>query len=384
MCASHLDTDEDGLLDHWETKGVDIDQDGAIDLNLATMGANPLHKDLFLEIDWLTRDGSKDFSPQPAALAFLRDAFALAPVPNPDGVPGITVHIDAGRRKVPGTSLSINMGVGPLEGGDQISANGQHIAVVYFGPNGSVNFPGVVTRSFTDIKQNLSTHDKGCESGFHYVLFADRHTAPNVGSSGLAEIGFYGPSDDESIPGNDVIVSLQGLRDPQNLRVPPLSPTSSTIPTPLGFLQGQTLLHELGHNLGLRHGGINSQTSSPPGHPNFVSAFVNRTPEYRSVMNYSYQFYPDTAGTLVRDYSRSSGAGIFNDWANLKLDFSSYLDYLSVSTNKGRGGPIDAFQQPEPDIEVLQQIHGPFDGQSPVATIVQPSPNVASPCSAVR
>ena len=53
--AAHLDTDGDGLLDHWERLGggIDIDQDGTIDLDLKSMGADPLHKDIFLEIDWL-------------------------------------------------------------------------------------------------------------------------------------------------------------------------------------------------------------------------------------------------------------------------------------------------------------------------------------------
>ena len=45
------DTDGDGLLDSWETSGLDINGDGTIDLDLPAMGANPLHKDLFVEVD---------------------------------------------------------------------------------------------------------------------------------------------------------------------------------------------------------------------------------------------------------------------------------------------------------------------------------------------
>ena len=40
--GNHLDSDQDGLLDHWETDGIDMDQDGAVDLQLSSYGANPL------------------------------------------------------------------------------------------------------------------------------------------------------------------------------------------------------------------------------------------------------------------------------------------------------------------------------------------------------
>ena len=45
------DSDADGLLDSWETIGFDADGNGTIDVNLPAMGANPQHKDLFLELD---------------------------------------------------------------------------------------------------------------------------------------------------------------------------------------------------------------------------------------------------------------------------------------------------------------------------------------------
>ena len=45
------DQDGDGLLDNWETAGLDADSNGTIDVNLPAMGANPLRKDIFLELD---------------------------------------------------------------------------------------------------------------------------------------------------------------------------------------------------------------------------------------------------------------------------------------------------------------------------------------------
>ena len=47
--GNHLDSDQDGLLDHWETTGIDMDQDGVVDLNLSTYGANVFTRDLFLQ-----------------------------------------------------------------------------------------------------------------------------------------------------------------------------------------------------------------------------------------------------------------------------------------------------------------------------------------------
>ena len=48
------DADGDALPDLWEEEGVDTDGDGTIDLDLPAMGADPLHKDIFLEIDHMT------------------------------------------------------------------------------------------------------------------------------------------------------------------------------------------------------------------------------------------------------------------------------------------------------------------------------------------
>ena len=51
---SPVDTDADGIADSWEASdmGIDIDDDGTVDLKLGqNYGAGPQHKDLFVEID---------------------------------------------------------------------------------------------------------------------------------------------------------------------------------------------------------------------------------------------------------------------------------------------------------------------------------------------
>ena len=52
--TGYPDMDGDGLLDHWETFGLDADGDGDIDVDLPGFGADPMHKDLWLENDWVT------------------------------------------------------------------------------------------------------------------------------------------------------------------------------------------------------------------------------------------------------------------------------------------------------------------------------------------
>ena len=64
----------DGLLeDHWEINGIDMG--GGVVLDLPLMGANPHHKDLFLELDWVP-----GFEPQRAEILKLKEAFAKAPI----------------------------------------------------------------------------------------------------------------------------------------------------------------------------------------------------------------------------------------------------------------------------------------------------------------
>ena len=76
-----VDTDGDGLLDNWETSGLHVTV-GGVDkfVNLPAMGADPLHKDIFVEADYMT-----GHQPIPSAIWVIADAFNNSPVANPDG-----------------------------------------------------------------------------------------------------------------------------------------------------------------------------------------------------------------------------------------------------------------------------------------------------------
>src|SRR4029077_11895972 len=69
------DSDGDGLPDDWERNGVTID--GKF-INLPAMGANPLHKDLFVHADWMDPDPARRsviFKPSAKAMKIVTDSF---------------------------------------------------------------------------------------------------------------------------------------------------------------------------------------------------------------------------------------------------------------------------------------------------------------------
>ena len=43
----------DGIPNTWELKGYDADGDGKIDVDFPAMGADPNHKDIFVEMDYM-------------------------------------------------------------------------------------------------------------------------------------------------------------------------------------------------------------------------------------------------------------------------------------------------------------------------------------------
>jgi len=95
LVANTRDTDGDGLSDGDEVFGVD---DSAHPQYLSRWGADPMHKDVFVEVD--RRDPA---SSQPTFSAAQYDLVSLAygggdalDLRNPDGLPGINVHVDAG------------------------------------------------------------------------------------------------------------------------------------------------------------------------------------------------------------------------------------------------------------------------------------------------
>src|SRR5258706_10216658 len=105
------DTDGDGLPDRLEDVSGLKHPSGELLPDLHAMGAHSRHKDLFTEIGamWAqpgTAYGSgaiqevdgagHNHLPTPPVVKMLGDAFRNAPVTNPDGLDGITLHLDVG------------------------------------------------------------------------------------------------------------------------------------------------------------------------------------------------------------------------------------------------------------------------------------------------
>jgi hypothetical protein len=240
VCISNNpdDIDGDGILNKWELEGIDINSDNKIDLNLAALGASPVYKDLFLEIDYM-----KYHKPYSSVIPNVIREFEDAPVCNPDGSKGINLHIELD---------------------DQID-NHKDSIIVFEKINGewketwrgfdeikNVYFGNITQRSDDDNSMNILAAKRQV---YHYGLFG--HTFDNRPNSGISR----------GIPAMDFIVSL-GYNNW------PIHPTTQHhVGTP--DLQEGTLMHEFGHNLGLFHGGNDHNNSKA---------------NYFSVMNYDFQF----------------------------------------------------------------------------------------------
>ena len=182
--AYNPDIDGDGIPNTWELKGYDADGDGKIDVDYPGMGANPLKKDIFVEMDYMPGLLASE-----EELDRITESFTQLPVRNPNGTTGINIHLDAGSAR----SAKYNLG-----GGNEVAH-----------------------------EQLDNTMTKWAE--------------------------------------------IWGKSATSDVRV-------------------GTFIHELGHNLGLGHGGTDD---------------VNDKPNYLSVMNYMYQIYGvrRASGELKFSYS---------------------------------------------------------------------------------
>ena len=263
------DADGDALPDVWEEDGVDADGNGTIDLDLPAMGADPLHKDVFLEIDHMQGHGLLQ-----SAVDVVTQAFADAPVANPDGTTGIALHVDNG----PGSTM--NPRTGATWGGRSDRDELPHVEVLGERVGGEYDWT-----EFDVLKGTSFGGER--EPVFHYAISGHGYGSPTETSSGISR----------GIEASDLLVTLGvGCAGTG-------ADCTHTQPEQAG-----TLMHELGHNLGLRHGGGDG---------------VNFKPSYLSIMNYAFQF----AGLQSRtqpprfDYSR----------------FTIALDERALNENAGFG-----------------------------------------------
>ena len=238
------DSDGDGLPDLWEINGVDFDGDGIIDLPLNEMGADPNKPDIFVEVDWMSNKPAEydhflfwdrlvseeiTFKPRDVSLWLVYYQFKEH---------DINLHIDAGPESV---DYVTGKKWGPLSGGNEL-------------PYEETLQLGSDFTKWNDIATNHFTKERW--NSFRYCIFCNRYDyGKGSESSGIAS----------DIPGQFFIVASR----------------EGDFNTPGRVDQAGTFMHELGHTLGLAHGGILSD-----GTKDLETLYK---PNYLSIMNYYYQ-----------------------------------------------------------------------------------------------
>jgi hypothetical protein len=254
-----VDTDRDGLPDLWETTGIDADGNGSVDLDLAALGAHPLRKDVFLEIDSMScalagtcaAGDPASFGPVDGVVSDVVAAFANAPVTNPDASTGIRFHVNVSE-VIPEISVSFSLARGLRDGG----------------PNCFSLWGSPAERAAS----NCDAIIRAYAMSHHWTLFArlitDRPGAGGYGSF-FSNIFTVHPHGWQTLFGPDVIALAGGIR----------------------AAQAGLVVHEIGHNFGLEHGGVFDPT--------------NCKPNYLSVMNYPLATLAVDPGRPL-DYSRQA------------------------------------------------------------------------------
>jgi uncharacterized protein YjbI with pentapeptide repeats len=343
------DTDGDGLVDVWETNtGTLRDPAGNPLPPLWNMGANPNVPDLFVEVNWTgSADAARPYgvhNHRPSRLALnnvatvFRNAapraFPRACNPGVAGDCAINVHFDVGNTYQCGdrdgngqcdaaprggtaptlptadqcrASWTVDCSIVPWKdaAGNVMARGGNQ-----FGEQPSATFPDVpggvtgwktgfrVLRDQLVVKgtntkcTNLATQtceplfQRARKDMFRYALFGHWIGIPSLSSptrpastSGVADSG-----------GADLMVTLGGW-------------ANSNLP----FIEAATFAHELGHTLGLRHGGV-TERSLTGGAAGVPTPEPNCKPNYQSVMSYLFQVRglrdPRQGGLPVIDFSR--------------------------------------------------------------------------------
>ena len=302
--ATLTDSDKDGLPDIWEEEGVVL-ADGT-EIPLPDWGADPKRPDLFLQLNWMASEydtlgcdsnaarecanaNRTSYAPSTQGLDDMVDLFADH---------GITLHIDAGEHYTNIANYNERFGGESLDYRD-----------VYFDPSQHEAFQLIDTINELGERANI----------FRPGVLGDRMRAGS-NATGLSLVGdnsFY-------------VANPGGRANEEQVR--------------------NSILHEFGHTLGLRHWGA----------AKYVKDFAEGSPMqdgYHSVMNYNHQFnyfnYSEQA------YFANTPQGrvlIPADWDSLVLNsprIGAYAESIGARADIAEV-EVEAIEQPEEIVETTQ------------------------------
>ena len=299
--ATLADTDGDGLPDIWEEQGVVL-ADGT-EIPLPDWGADPERPDLFMQLNWMSSEydtlkcdtraarecasaNRTSYAPSKQGLDDLVDLFADH---------GISLHIDAGEHytNIPNYS--------DVHGGETLEYRDS-----YFDPSKFEAFQLINTINNLGDRANI----------FRPGVLGDRMRAGS-NATGLSLVGdssFY-------------VANPGGRANDEQVR--------------------NTILHEFGHTLGLRHWGAQQ----------YVTDIAEGSPMqagYQSVMNYDRQF--DYFNYSEKPYFADTPAGkvlVPADWDSLVLD-NPRIGAYAESIGARAKAEVEEIEQPEEVVEVEQ------------------------------
>ena len=299
--ATLVDSDGDGLPDIWEEQGVVL-ADGT-EIPLPDWGADPERPDLFMQLNWMSSEydtlkcdtraarecanaNRTSYAPSTQSLDDLVDLFADH---------GISLHIDAGEHytNIPNYS--------DVHGGETLEYRD-----FYFDPSKFEAFQLINTINNLGDRANI----------FRPGVLGDRMRAGS-NATGLSLVGdssFY-------------VANPDGRANDEQVR--------------------NTILHEFGHTLGLRHWGAQQ----------YVTDIAEGSPMqagYHSVMNYDRQF--DYFNYSEKPYFADTPASkvlVPADWDSLVLD-NPRIGAYAESIGARAKAEVEEIEQPEEVVEVEQ------------------------------
>lgn len=266
------DSDGDGLCDEWEVAGVDFDEDAVPDLTLP--GATVGRRDLYVELDTMEKGiGAAGVDPRPAksALDEVRRAFAAAP--------GGGVNL-RWMGEVPGDAFGERLPALPRTEVDTRRPGGfDDLQDFRYGSDAAT------CDGFFGTDEDRSAFDCFARLGARDLTV--RYVAAVYDGTRDGE-----PTDAAGSAASPraAIVSMASMSDAALRAAAAGDSACLTAQSCYDVSFSYTLMHELGHMLGLRHGGAGDEPHANPAH--------------LSVMSHSYA----SAGALTPlDYARDGG-----------------------------------------------------------------------------